>query len=140
MTQRFTVANICIDITAKLVFYALQLIFHLRLARTKDQKIAIAMMLIDRRTDTIGQQVGDLFTHQSSYKSKQGFLNIQTKLPADLLFVFKLPSLYFFGVVVLSNKIICIGIPHISINTVQYSRGLSLFIFKQTLQTVGHVI
>mgnify|MGYP003694546571 CR=1 FL=1 len=90
MAERFTVADIGIDIATKLVFYTFQLIFYLRLAGAKHQKIAIAMMLVDRGADTIGQQVGSFFTNQPSYKCKQRFFNIQTKLPADLFFIFKL--------------------------------------------------
>ena len=45
MAKRFTVADISIDIATKLVFYTFQLIFYVRLAGAKNQKITIAMML-----------------------------------------------------------------------------------------------
>src|SRR6476660_217514 len=105
MAKRFTVADIRIDIATKLVFYTFQLIFYVWFAGAENQKITIAMMLIDRRTDALGQQVGGFFT-----------------------------------VIIFCNKIICIGVPYISVNTIQYTSAFSFFVLKQALQTIGHVI
>src|SRR6476659_7950432 len=112
MTQRFTIPNICIDISTELMFYSFQLIFYLRFTGTEHQKITLAVMLVNRRTDAIGQQVRSLFPDQPSDKYEQRLLNIQTKLPADLLFILKLSFLYFFGVIVFCDEIICIRVPH----------------------------
>ncbi len=76
------------------------------------------MMLIDRRTDAIRQQIGSFFPNESSYKNKQRFLNIQSKLLADLFLIFLFSFFLFFSIIILYKKMIGSRIPYISIDTI----------------------